>query len=209
MSGIGRIISIVAGLALTVAISGHSASAASVATAPSPVFETVAGLTSVPVGHAEFCAIHKHECGPNTHIVDTVTLTQALWQQLLDVNNAVNTRVQPVTDEVLYKVAEYWTYPHGYGDCEDYALEKRRELIALGWPASTLLMTVVRQQNGEGHAVLTVRTDRGDLILDNQEGLVRPWDDTPYRYLKRQSQTNSADWVTIVDNRAATVIATR
>lgn len=188
-------------------LTGPVLAAQSGAPADEPQFERVAGQTSIPIGHVEFCKTHRGACGPNADVVDKVTLTKALWQQLLDVNNKVNTTVTPVTDMALYHVAEYWTYPHGYGDCEDYALEKRRELIAMGWPASTLLMTVARQTNGEGHAVLTVRTDRGDLILDNQNGLIRLWENTPYHYLKRQSQVNSAEWVAIVDNRPLTVLA--
>ncbi len=47
----------------------------------------------------------------------------------------------------------------GYGDCEDYALLKRKMLMQAGWPREALLMTVVRDKKGEGHAVLTVKTD--------------------------------------------------
>jgi predicted transglutaminase-like cysteine proteinase len=113
----------------------------------------------------------------------------------------VNATVVPVTDEDLYHVSEFWTYPNGYGDCEDIALEKRRELIEAGWPVSTLLMAVVRQRNGEGHAVLMVRTDRGDLVLDNQVGSIDLWSQTPYKFIKRQSQANAGQWVDMVDER--------
>jgi predicted transglutaminase-like cysteine proteinase len=154
---------------------------------------------STPIGHAEFCHFHRGECGPNAQIVDAVALTEVKWKQLIAVNNQLNTAITPVTDEQLYHVPEFWTYPEGYGDCEDYALAKRRALMQDGWPASTLLMTVVRQKNGEGHAVLMVRTDRGDLILDNQDALIKVWTDTPYQYLKRQSQTDSSKWVDIFD----------
>ncbi len=162
---------------------------------------------STPIGHAEFCHFHHSECGPNRLVVEAVQLTESKWRQLIDVNNAINTNVTPATDEELYHVAEFWTYPSGYGDCEDYALAKRRALIDGGWPASTLLMTVVRQRNGEGHAVLMVRTDRGDLILDNQDALIQIWTATPYEYLKRQSQADSSKWVDIFDspNRLAAV----
>ena len=70
-----------------------------------------------------------------------------------------------------------------------------------GVPASSLLITVVRQKNGAGHAVLTMRTDRGDFILDNLEAKILPWDQTEYRYLKRQSDRNALNWVSIQDNR--------
>jgi predicted transglutaminase-like cysteine proteinase len=134
-------------------------------------------------------------------------LNDALWQQLLTVNNHVNQSVIPVTDQQLYQVAEYWTYPNGYGDCEDYVLAKRRDLINAGWPASALLISVVRQADGEGHAVLMVRTDRGDLILDNQVGTIDLWYATPYKFIKRQSQAHSGQWVDMVDDRDIVVTA--
>jgi predicted transglutaminase-like cysteine proteinase len=169
--------------------------------------QTVGGATSIPVGHAEFCANRPEECRPNPDPVAAVALNDALWQQLLTVNNHVNQSVIPVTDQQLYQVAEYWTYPNGYGDCEDYVLAKRRDLINAGWPASALLISVVRQADGEGHAVLMVRTDRGDLILDNQVGTIDLWYATPYKFIKRQSQAHSGQWVDMVDDRDIVVTA--
>ena len=163
--------------------------------------QTVGGTTSIPVGHAEFCQHRPDECRANPNPIAAMPLTEALWQQLLAVNAGVNQAVVPVTDEELYRVAEFWTYPNGYGDCEDYALAKRRELINAGWPASTLLISVVKQANGEGHAVLLVRTDRGDLVLDNQIGTIDLWSQTPYKFIKRQSQANAGQWVDMIDDR--------
>lgn len=161
--------------------------------------------TSIPVGHAEFCRSHADECGRNANPVQAMTLTQARWDELLTVNADINTRVVPVTDQQLYKVNEFWTYPNGYGDCEDFVLAKRRALIERGWAPSTLLITVVKQLNGEGHAVLIARTDRGDLVLDNQEGLIKVWNETPYQYIKRQSQADAGTWVDLYDDRPITV----
>ncbi|MEM7069427.1 MAG: transglutaminase-like cysteine peptidase, partial [Pseudomonadota bacterium] len=101
-----------------------------------------------------------------------------------------------------YNTEEFWTYPTNFGDCEDYVLMKRHMLMERGWPASSLLITVVRQPNGEGHAVLTVRTDRGDFILDNLETKVKPWNETPYTYLKRQAEDHSGRWIALKDFRA-------
>jgi predicted transglutaminase-like cysteine proteinase len=39
-------------------------------------------------------------------------------------------------------------------DCEDYVLLKRRMLMQAGWPREALLVTVVRDKKGDGHAVL-------------------------------------------------------
>jgi predicted transglutaminase-like cysteine proteinase len=170
-------------------------------------FAEIAGATSIPVGAADFCKKHRDECAPNTSVVDAIALNEGLWTELLEINANVNSTVVPVTDEQLYQVAEYWTYPQGYGDCEDIALEKRRELINAGWDPSTLLMAVVRETNGNGHAVLMVRTDRGDLVLDNQDGMILVWTETAYQFVKRQSQSNPGQWVDIVDNRGIIVAA--
>lgn len=171
-----------------------------------PAFATVGSTrTSIPIGHAEFCRAHTSECTANVAFSEAAQLTEKKWLQLLEINSQFNAAIQPITDRDLYQVSEFWTYPSGYGDCEDYVLAKRRALIENGWQPSTLLIAVVRQSNGEGHAVLMVRTDRGDLVLDNQESLIKTWNDTPYHYIKRQSQFNAGEWVDIYDSRPITV----
>lgn len=157
--------------------------------------------TSIPIGHAEFCKSHKTECKAHRRIDEAAILTENKWQELLDINAGNNANIVAITDQQLYHTVEFWTYPNGYGDCEDFALAKRRELISHGWNPSTLLMAVVRQQNGEGHAVLMVRTDRGDLVLDNLVGEVKLWSQTSYRFLKRQSQAHAGRWVDLYDTR--------
>lgn len=166
-----------------------------------PAFVQVGAKTSVPVGAAEFCKANRGECGVNGKAIAAETLTEKRWSELVQVNNIVNSAIVPVTDEAYYQVAEYWTYPDGYGDCEDFALAKRKALIDAGWNPSTLMIAVVREPSGSGHAVLMVRTDRGDLVLDNQDGRILVWNETPYQYLKRQAQADSSKWVDLVDNR--------
>lgn len=170
--------------------------------------QTAAGTTSIPVGHAEFCKSRSEECRPHANPVAAVTLTSALWEHLQAVNSYYNQAIVPVTDQDLYQVEEFWTYPNGYGDCEDYVLAKRRELVNAGWPESALLITVVKQANGEGHAVLLVRTDRGDLVLDNQIGTIDLWNETPYKFIKRQSQADAGKWVDMIDERTSIVATT-
>ena len=164
-------------------------------------FMPTGGLSSQPVGHYEFCQRIPGECASISQ-ARPVELTRALWGKIVDVNNAVNTTVTPRTDLEMWGVEEYWSYPtNGYGDCEDYALEKRKRLIKAGVPASNLLITVVRQPNGDGHAVLTVSTHLGDFILDNLEPRVLAWNETDYRFLKRQSSKHAGMWVSIDDGR--------
>jgi predicted transglutaminase-like cysteine proteinase len=167
--------------------------------------QTVSGTTSIPVGHLEFCNTHPTECGAYDAVQPAAVLTEQSWQQLVSVNAYYNQTVAPVTDQDLYHVAEFWTYPNGYGDCEDFALAKRRDLINSGWHPSTLMIAVVKEANGNGHAVLMVRTDRGDLVLDNQDGAIRVWNETPYKFIKRQSQAHAGQWVDMVDDRAIVV----
>ena len=198
-----------AGALIALAIVAGPAAASQSVDLSNPAFAPTTGPTSIPIGAAEFCKAHRTDCGPSSNVVEVEPLTDSGWRQLVSINDKVNTNVLPITDQDLYQVAEFWTYPKGRGDCEDYALEKRRQLIANGWDPSALLMTVVRQQNGEGHAVLMVRTDRGDLVLDNQVGQVLVWKDTSYQFIKRQSQTDSRKWVGIDDTRIITASVTR
>lgn len=170
-------------------------------------FAPTRGPTTIPIGHVQFCKIHNDECGPNNLIEAVTELTDQLWDQLLAVNDKLNDEIVPVTDEELYHVNELWTYPEGFGDCEDFALAKRRALIEDGWNPSTLLMAVVRERNGAGHAVLMVRTSMGDYVLDNQDRSVRLWSETPYTFVKRQSQENAGQWVLIDDARPITTVA--
>lgn len=159
------------------------------------------GRTTQPIGHAWFCQQYPQECRSLKKVGKAPKLTRKRWDQLIKVNHRANMTVEPITDQDYYGVEEHWTYPKKYGDCEDYVLLKRYMLIQKGWPPSSLLITVVKQSNGEGHAVLTVRTDRADYVLDNLETKVRQWNRTPYKYLKRQSSNHSGRWTKINDRR--------
>jgi predicted transglutaminase-like cysteine proteinase len=153
------------------------------------------GNSLPPIGYVTFCREHEAECKPSGPIVERMQLTAQKRADLERVNRYVNQSVSPVTDLDLYGKVEVWTYPtSGKGDCEDYVLLKRRMLIERGWPESTLLITVVRDENNEGHAVLTVRTDVGDLILDNKRQQIVRWIDTPYTFVKQQSDRNPLVW---------------
>lgn len=172
-------------------------------------FMTTTGPTNPPIGHYEFCKRYPGECDQTSRSGAPMRLTPQGWQAILDVNSAVNTAVEPVTDEDAYGVQEYWAYPTTEGDCEDYVLAKRRKLMEDGFPASDLLITVVLQPNGAGHAVLTVHTDRGDFVLDNMRNKVELWSQTEYTYVKRQSPLNSGRWDKISDDRPALVGSVR
>jgi len=166
--------------------------------------------TRAPIGWVEFCVEYKSECATKPAAPRDVVLTQKAWDDLVKVNNWVNANVQPVTDLEHWGVVERWNYPDdGKGDCEDYVLLKRRMLMQAGWPREALLITVVRDKNDDGHAVLTVKTNRGEFILDNQVSQVLAWNKTGYRFVKRQSQSDQNTWVSLGEPRAPATVSAR
>ncbi len=165
--------------------------------------------TEAPAGYIAFCQRYGAECSSKSLRPATVVISQKKWDELNSVNLAVNRAVQPVTDLQLYGREDVWSFPEQYGDCEDYVLLKRKRLMEQGWPENALLITVLRDENMEGHAVLTVVTDMGDLILDNRVELIRSWADTPYTYYLRQSRKNPSKWVDLsADNLGVRATAT-
>ena len=179
------------------------------ATMAAPANIPVAGATNQPIGHYEFCKQFASECSAISSDKGPLVLTQESWKAILKVNYDVNAAVQPMTDMEIYGVEEHWAYPTTVGDCEDYVLLKRKMLMKAGISPSNLLITVVLQPNGEGHAVLTVRTDRGDFVLDNMRNKVLIWSETEYRYLKRQSSRHAGKWVKLQDGRTDAVGSVR
>ena len=167
------------------------------------------GVTSQPIGHYEFCRISPTECNQRLPSRPAPKLTPQGWNMIESVNASVNGRLQAMTDKEIYGREEVWAYPKDVGDCEDYALEKRRLLAAKGFSLADLLITVVRKPDGEGHAVLTVRTAQGDFILDNLDRQVKPWYETSYTFLKRQASFNTGRWVSIENGRDVVVGALR
>lgn len=177
---------------LSTLVSGSSG-----ASAASDDFMRIGGLSSQPIGHYEFCKRMPQECSIHNKDTAPLKLTHDMWEHLITVNASVNERIKPLTDKEIYGKEEYWAYPTLFGDCEDYVLLKRRELNEAGISLANLLITVVRKRDGEGHAVLTVRTDRGDFILDNLTDEVKNWQQTNYTYLKRQAVNYTGRWVSI------------
>jgi predicted transglutaminase-like cysteine proteinase len=168
------------------------------------------GATTAPIGWRQFCRDFPADCRARPERIELIRADRANWTALTRINAHVNTSIEPMTDIDQYGVDEVWTYPvSGKGDCEDYVLLKKQMLIRAGFPASALLITVVRDRKGEGHAILTVRTDRGDYILDNETDEIRLWSQTGYRFVKRQSEADPDRWVTIGPASAPAAVASQ
>jgi predicted transglutaminase-like cysteine proteinase len=191
--------------AMMVALAGTAALAAG----ERPMFISLGSSSRAPIGWTEFCAENRRECETRPMEARDVVLTSTAWRDLTRINRWVNSKIKPLTDMEHWGVVERWSYPDdGYGDCEDYVLLKRRMLIQAGWPRQALLITVVRDNRGDGHAVLTVKTDKGEFILDNQHEEILLWSETTYRFVKRQSQNDPNIWVSLGDPRPAASTAT-
>jgi predicted transglutaminase-like cysteine proteinase len=171
-----------------------------------PLYASLGDVVRAPDGWIEFCLYTPDECSGGTTQPRDIVLSQTAWRDLLKVNRWVNENVKPMTDVDHWGVAEKWSLPtDGYGDCEDYVLLKRKLLIDAKWPREALLITVVRDRNGEGHAVLTVKTDKGEFILDNQNENVVAWTEAGYQFVKRQSQSDPNTWVSLGEARSAII----
>jgi predicted transglutaminase-like cysteine proteinase len=207
---ISKVVSLKAGAALFVALAAGVIDMLPARAGPNrPAHILVSEVTEPPAAWVQFCTRNPGACiGPMTPSRE-VALSQKSLTGLGHVNKWVNETIKPLSDLEHWGVAEHWSYPDdGYGDCEDYVLLKRRILIQAGWPSDALLVTVVRDKNGEGHAVLMVITDKGDYVLDNQTNDILLWSRISYRFVKRQSQSDPNVWVALGDSRTTTATAT-
>jgi predicted transglutaminase-like cysteine proteinase len=167
----------------------------------SSVYMQIYGQVPAPYGFVRYCESRADGCIANGFHETRFQPSAVELSELDEINRSVNSAIKPVTDLEAYGVSEYWTIPTDKGDCEDYALLKQQILISRGWPTSALLMTVVRDERGEGHAVLTVRTSQGDYILDNKIDELRLWNHTDYEFVMRQSYVDPRVWVSLSDDR--------
>ena len=185
------------------------AASAAMAGSERAIFISLGQEARAPIGWMQFCNDHAAECDSASGSARDVMLTAKAWSDLVRINQWANNNIKPITDLDHWGVVERWDYPNdGFGDCEDYVLLKRQMLMKAGWPRSALLITVVRDKKGDGHAVLTVKTDKGEFILDNQAENIVLWSDSGYRFVKRQSQANPNAWVALGDPPPAATTAT-
>jgi predicted transglutaminase-like cysteine proteinase len=167
---------------------------------PAPASSAAVGEpTRTPYGWADLCGRQPQECSVSILGPATLHLTPAVWALLERINARVNAEIEPVSNlDHWGTLLDHWDYPlDGKGDCKIYALWKRKLLMDLGLPRQALLMTIVRDLDGNGHTILTVKTDRGEFILDNMVADIRPWDVTGYHFVKRQSQSDPNVWVAV------------
>lgn len=151
--------------------------------------------TLAPFAHVRFCMKNPSECQASDADGFEVA-TPSMEEELLTVNRTINRRVKQINDNAD-DFGDSWTVAQNFGDCEDIALAKRKELISKGWPSRALRIAVTKTRTGEGHAVLVARTSRGDLVLDNRHDAVKIWKSTDLTWLKIQSAENPRLWLSL------------
>jgi predicted transglutaminase-like cysteine proteinase len=168
----------------------------------SSLSETEYDQTLPPVGFVKFCASNPAACKKDGLFENLsskpLDMTPDRWTQLYQINTSINARIKPISDQDQYGEPERWAYPVSAGDCEDYALLKQRQLEAADFGSKNLRITVVLDEHGEGHAVLTITTAQGDYVLDNRRNDILLWKDTSYTFLKRQAADNPKHWVALL-----------
>jgi predicted transglutaminase-like cysteine proteinase len=188
-----------------------SPSLAEMTTLPSKVSSAITlGELPAPFGWRNFCEKYRKECMGMQIGSPSTKLTPELWQALSDINEWANHGLESVSDMDHWGKPESWDIPtDGKADCEDFALLKRNVLARYGFSPSSLLMTIVYNQRHEGHAILTVVTDRGEFILDNQTDSILGMEKTGYQFVERQSPSNPNLWVRIGEGQAGILVSSR
>lgn len=200
-------LSIAAGLAAFTLFNAAQAQTVAALPPASPALAGTGKATPTPAS-LDFCKRMPAECTVDRAESAVVALTSETWNALMTVNREVNERIKPMTDQEHWGVVDRWDFPDdGVGDCEDYQLLKRKLLAERGLPRRAMRMTVVLDADGNGHAVLMVRTDRGDFILDNQRPAILPWKETGYVFVKREGENGRA-WVSLESNTSPVATAT-
>lgn len=150
--------------------------------------------TLAPFQHVRFCRQYPDDCRASHDTNTRIELDDDVMKLLKQVNHHVNLTIQATSKSYGANLSEGWSIAPELGDCNDYAVTKRHELLALGLPSAALRLSVVRTSWGEGHLVLTVATTKGDLVLDNLTETIRSWRNTDYQWIKIQSAANPKFW---------------
>jgi predicted transglutaminase-like cysteine proteinase len=160
-----------------------------------PIVE--ASPTLAPFQHVRFCLRYPADCKSDSTDIDHIELNAETTELLNRVNHDINMSIIPTSKSYGSNLGDGWTISPNMGDCNDYAVSKRHELLESGLPSKALRLAVVKTASGIGHLILVVVTTKGDIVLDNLTEVIRPWQSTDYHWLKIQSATDAKFWYEI------------
>lgn len=185
-----RFKTLIAAFATLVSLAG---AAAAIDGTPNAGFLPIKRAAAAPEGATALCRTYDWACAGATNDAPAGADVVKLAAQ---VNRAANAKIRPITDQKQYAVAERWTLPSQRGgDCEDYALYKKQALIKAGISPDRLLIAAVLDRKRQVHAVLILRSDLGDFVLDNMTNRVLGWNQTGYTFLRMQDPRQPSQWV--------------
>jgi predicted transglutaminase-like cysteine proteinase len=153
-----------------------------------------ASPTLAPFQHVRFCLRYPSDCKSDPTEQERIELSSETLELLKRVNHSVNMSIAPTLKSYGSNLGDGWKIAPESGDCNDYAVTKRHELLASGLPAKALRLSVVTTASGIGHLVLVVATTKGDIVMDNLTEVIRPWQNTDYHWLKIQSVADAKYW---------------
>src|SRR3984893_6623316 len=153
--------------------------------------------TLAPFQHVRFCLRYPSDCKSDPTENEHIDLNAETLELLKRVNHRVNMSINPMPKSYGPNLEDRWTIAPETGDCNDYAVTKRHELLENGLPSRALRLSMVKTASGIGHLVLVVVTTKGDLVMDDLTETIRPWQSTNYHWLKIQSATDSKLWYKI------------
>jgi predicted transglutaminase-like cysteine proteinase len=170
----------------------------------------VGAPTLAPMAFTQFCQKYVDECKPQQPMFrgGRIKLTNLRWTELVNVNSAANSSIRPEPSKE--GIADHeWLLGPAFGNCNDYAVTKRHQLTARGWPARAVLLSEVVTFSGQHHVVVVVRTNIGDVVLDNLTDVIMPWFQKPFQWVRIQTPRNPNYWASISEPSAAPMIARR
>lgn len=151
------------------------------------------GPAAEPEGFAAFNLATREENPRRTLTPVEIQVEPGVWEVIRSINRSVNGRIHYRRSPEIV-----WTYPKSVtGDCRSITLQKRKELVAAGIPRAALSITIVLDREGQGHVVLMARTNRGDMILDNQVDTIASWEKSGLYMVQRQSFARPINWVAL------------
>jgi predicted transglutaminase-like cysteine proteinase len=147
-----------------------------------------------PFQHVRFCLRYPEDCKSDPTQTDRIELNADYAELLKRVNQEINTAIAPTLKSYGAELKDGWTIAPAFGDCNDYAVTKRHELLQAGLPARALRLAVVKTASGIGHLILVVSTTKGEMVLDNLNEVILSWQSTDYHWIKIQSANDARFW---------------
>jgi predicted transglutaminase-like cysteine proteinase len=154
-----------------------------------PPHMTLGEFALAPIQFTVFCLRRPERCASSEDI-QKITYDDESRRKIDSVNRGVNRSIAPFA----HAPDVPWQDDATIGDCNEFALAKRSQLLDLKFPASALLLAVAVVPSGEAHLVLVVVTDQGDFVLDSLRRDVVRWDKLPYRWIRRSSAKDPRLW---------------